>query len=80
MTDKEKAEEYMHKKGLSYFDKNSTYKVRTYYMYQAYLDGLAEGRKEVCKKILEEVRTHEGIEQMTKFYIGEIIKELGVDL
>lgn len=39
--------------------------------------GLTEGRKEVCKKILEEVRTNEGIEQMTKFYIGEIIKNLG---
>lgn len=36
--------------------------------------------KEVCKKILKEVRTHEGIEQMTKFYIGEIIKNLGVEL
>lgn len=47
MTDEEKAEEYMHKKGLSYFDKHSIYKVRTYYMYQAYFDGLTEGRKEL---------------------------------
>ena len=36
--------------------------------------------KETCKKILEKIRTHEGIEQITKFYIAEIIKELGVDL
>lgn len=35
---------------------------------------------EVCKKILEEIRTHEGIEQMTKFYIAEIIKDLGVEV
>lgn len=36
--------------------------------------------KDFCKKVLEEVRTHEGIEQMTKFYIAEIIKDLGVEV
>lgn len=36
--------------------------------------------EDVCKKILDEVRTNEGIEQMTKFYIGEIVKNLGVEI
>ena len=45
-----------------------------------YTDGYKDGATTICKKILEEVRTHEGIEQMTKFYIGEIIKNLGVDI
>lgn len=36
--------------------------------------------KETCKKILKEIRFHEGIEQLTKFYIAEIIKDMGVNL
>lgn len=40
------------------------------------LYGLTEGRKETCQKILNEVRNHEGIEQLTKFYIAEIIKNI----
>lgn len=43
---------------------------------QDYLEGLTEGRKETCQKILNEVRNHEGIEQLTKFYIAEIIKNI----
>lgn len=45
---------------------------------ELYKDGYKDGAIDICKKILEEVRTNEGIEQMTKFYIGEIIKNLGV--
>lgn len=43
-------------------------------------DGYITGATAICKKILEEVRTNEGIEQITKFYIGEIVKNLGVDI
>lgn len=38
------------------------------------------GAEIICKKILDEVRTNEGIEQMTKFYIGEIVQNLGVEI
>lgn len=44
------------------------------------INGYSAGVTEVCKKVLEDIRTHEGIEQLTKFYIAEIIKDLGVDL
>lgn len=42
--------------------------------------GCEDGIVEVCKKILKEVRECEGIEQMTKFYIGEIVQNLGVEV
>ena len=45
---------------------------------KGYEQGLAEGRKETCEKLLKEVRTHDGMEQMTKFYISEIIKNIGL--
>lgn len=88
MTDKEKANEYADKI-LS--DSNCPFifskEVVKAYIIKVYLDslkccenvynkGLAEGRKETCEKLLEEVRTHDGMEQMTKFYISEIIKNI----
>lgn len=62
MTDEEKAEEYADEcfKGN---DKDSQY-YRTI-LIKAYLDGLAEGRKETYEKLLEEVRAHTGIKQLT---------------
>ena len=81
MTDEEKAEEYRIK-----IVKETPYGIYPETGFscdefeRAYLDGLVEGRKEICKKILNEIRSHEGIEQLTKFCIAEIIKNIGVEI
>lgn len=98
--DEEKAEEYI----INKYKLNKCYIVDTeetrVYMhndvhseyeeeYQIYLDGLAEGRKEICKKILEEVY-HLNDSKMTTYHwragqikiedLVNLIKDLGVEI
>lgn len=61
-------------------DADCTISILDCYEYQSFFEGyekgLTEGRKEICQKILEKIREHEGIEQMVKYNIAEIIKGL----